>query len=178
MLAVRHHRTGVLGERDDCGPVLAFLENTLADQYLKEDGRKFFLTTEGTSISLPDLKNLSRDQRKAFETDPLWPLYRKLEKVDGVDPQKRCPSLEKYLSNPRVRDRFTQNRPRLRKKEDDWDGIFVSVSMPAISADGREAIMMTGITFAPLAGGGNEVYLRRNRHGRWVVKYQQPTWIS
>ena len=163
---------------DNCGPIIAFLEAKLEDPYLKEDGRKFFLTTEATSASLPDLKRLSGVQRAALEADPLWPLYRDLAKVDGVDPQTRCPSLEKFLKSPKAKGRFTSNRPQLRKKEEDWDAIFISLSMPAVSADREEAIMMTGITFAPLAGGGDEVYLRKDRRGRWVVKYQQPTWIS
>ena len=179
ILAARHHRDGMSSEASKtCEPVIAFLEATLADNYLLEDGRKLFLTTEPTSTSLPDLTELSREQRISLEADPLWPLYRQLARVDGIDPQTNCPSLKTFLSTPKAQARFTSNPPKLKGKGEDWDAIFISVSMPAVSANGREAIMMTGLTFAPLAGGGNEVYLRKDRRGRWVVKYKQPTWIS
>jgi hypothetical protein len=178
-IAVQRDQSGLASKTDnECGPVIAYLEAILSDRYLLEDRRKLFLTTESTSLSLPDLKDLSPAQLAAFDADPFSSLYRKLAKVDQIDPRTKCATLVEFLNLPRVRTRFTRTQPQLRKPDDDWDAIWVSVSMPAISSDGKEAIMMSGLTFAPLAGGAEEVYLRRDRDGRWVVKYKQNTWIS
>jgi len=157
--------------------VIAFIRTTLEDEFLQEEGRRLYLTTEQARFVMPTDDTVPADTMERFRSDPFFPLYVQLVENDEVDPQEECASLREFLEAEGVRERFTQTKPKL-KNEDEWDTIWLSVSMPAVSQDGREAIMLSGLTFGPLAGGGSEVYLRRSRQGEWVIKYEKSTWIS
>ena len=162
---------------DRCAVVIAFLKSTLDDEYVAADGRKLFLTIERARFALPLDDSAPTELREEVRRDPLYPLYLELADLDGVDPRTRCRSLNAFLKSDGVRQRFTTLQPK-RTSKDEWDAIYLSVSMPAVSEDGQEAIMLSGMTFAPLAGGGSEIYLRKDKRGEWRIKYERSTWIS
>jgi len=160
-----------------CDAVIALLKHRLDEPYLTDSGRKLYLTTEPVQALALD-ETAPTELRNQFQLDPFYPLYRELAKLDGVDPQTECPSLRTFLGSDGVRERFTTKKPQRTPNSDEWDAVFVGISMPAVSADGREAIMLSSQTFGLLAGSGSEVYLRKNGRGEWVVKYEAGTWIS
>ena len=53
-----------------------------------------------------------------------------------------------------------------------------SVSMPAISSKGDEAVLMASEIVGPTGGGGFLEYLRRLPTGRWVVVSTAGLWVS
>ena len=62
--------------------------------------------------------------------------------------------------------------------QSDWsfkNGVFVSLKQ--LKIDGESATIETGITFAPLYGHGDELYLEKV-DGWWVITGGSPLWIS
>jgi hypothetical protein len=53
-----------------------------------------------------------------------------------------------------------------------------SVSMPAISSKGDEAVLMASGVAGPTGGGGFLEYLRRLPTGRWVIVSTAGLWVS
>ncbi len=163
-----------------CEVAEAFLVDMLADDYIKEDRRLIFITPEPEKISLGSAEAFTETlhEKKLLNEDPFSPLYRQM--IEDIDrsPMDDCNSLTSFITNGPNASRFTTKKPPPTNFDDDHPVIYVSISLPVISEDNEEALMLSGISFAPLGGGGSEVYLRKNKNGKWLVKYKHLTWVS
>jgi hypothetical protein len=59
-----------------------------------------------------------------------------------------------------------------------YKATILSLGMPVVSRDGREALVETGVVCGPLCGAGSLLHLRRDPAGAWRVTGSQMTWIS
>jgi hypothetical protein len=98
-------------------------------------------------------------------------LVDRLKREDGRSPLALCPSVKRWAARNRVTivGRVTPT--------DRYPQPIVSVSMPAISADGRSAVIATGDVCGILCGSGSLYHLRRGPKG-WQVARVTSTWIS
>jgi hypothetical protein len=63
------------------------------------------------------------------------------------------------------------------KRTSTWKGVILSVGMPTLSEDGRQAIVEIGTSCGGLCGMGSLLYLRRVR-GAWLQAGGLGLWIS
>ena len=59
-----------------------------------------------------------------------------------------------------------------------FDREFLSIGLPVVSADGREALGTRSSVSAPEAGSGELYYARRGGDGLWFVTDHLGTWIA
>jgi hypothetical protein len=90
-----------------------------------------------------------------------------------------CPSFRKRLAARHVRfgEAAVQWAARRRPNGSYRAGI-VTISLPAVSADGRQAVLGVSTVFAPLGGGASLVHLTRNEAGAWEVAGSIGLWVS
>jgi hypothetical protein len=90
-----------------------------------------------------------------------------------------CPSFRQRLaarhvaSGPRAEARALRLRP-----DRTYRGEIVAISIPAISADERQALLVASNYAGPLGGGGFLVYLIRNDTGQWQIAGYSGLWVS
>lgn len=98
-------------------------------------------------------------------------LTEQLKREDGRSPLGLCPSVKRWVASNRVA------IVRRVTPADRYPQPILSVSMPAISADGRSAVIATGSVCGALCGQGSLYHLRRGPKG-WEVAGVTSTWIS
>jgi hypothetical protein len=54
----------------------------------------------------------------------------------------------------------------------------VTVSVPVLSHDGKQAVLASSQVSGPLAGAGSVFYLQRDGAGHWTVVSRLPLWVS
>jgi len=96
-----------------------------------------------------------------------------------------CPELRNLLTDRQIAFGSRAVDEMMAKSMASWhngNGLYssfiVSLSLPVLSPDGREALAYESSTAGPLGGGGHIIHLRRNRADRWVVVDELSRWIS
>lgn len=93
----------------------------------------------------------------------------------------RCPALRAYLDQSRIPHGAVAVKAvvgEAPKAEDSYPAAILDLTVLTVSPDGTEALLATGTTFGPEAGGGEIYYLKRRSDGRWRVVSSQPSWVS
>ncbi|MXO90031.1 hypothetical protein [Pontixanthobacter aquaemixtae] len=164
--------------QERCHIAEVYLEHVLADEYLGNLDIPFYPSVERTSLNIPLGPPLGEDFGPIIKADPLYPLYLQAFELDDVNPFEECDNLRDFITDPSRSSKFTQVRPSTDAYDEEYAAVFLTISMPSTDIARGEAILFSGVTFAPLAGGGTEVYLRKDKEGGWHVKYEKPTWVS
>lgn len=75
-----------------------------------------------------------------------------------------CASVQKYLAT----------------KQAYWVEGYVGFrfSLPVLSADGKEALVLEEFSHGPLWGEGSLIFMRRDAAGAWTVVEKHMTWVS
>ena len=91
-----------------------------------------------------------------------------VQALQSQSPVRACESIRQRLDARRARFGSAAVRWALRvPRGRNYRARIVHLSLPAVSADGREAVMGEGGSSAPTAGGAGLVYLLRNEAGAW-----------
>ena len=150
-----------------------------------DEGKKVAFQKDpvSTKLDLASFDDPTGDKLRAdLERHPLSQLYVQLYKSDSIRPIDACPQLHNLLGGHESifldGSEGTKRVVNPGNPDEEYKDILYSLSMPAISPDGQEALILKSTVFAPLSGGGAEVYLRKDRSGKWIVLYEAGTWIS
>ena len=169
-----------VGSDERCQVLRAYIDIIIRDG-ASFDGSKPVMVSHDTSIlsNNSTVEEFLLDPRTPYslKTSPLVPLYIEHERLATLAPVDVCPDLLNGLDGFE----WLEEDHSLADQTGD-DGYFpvefFSLSIPAISQDGRQAILTSGMTYAPLAGGGWSVIMQKDGNGVWRVLDQDPTWIS
>ena len=128
------------------------------DQFLRsEDGREFLKPEFALDIELA----------------------REKERVGAQTAITKCPEIKDILVKEGVPYGVTDNTRLPTVKADGWYAReFISISMPALNRNKDVAALEYSSVSGPLAGGGTDVRLERQKNGTWAIKEERPTWIS
>lgn len=94
-------------------------------------------------------------------------------------PLEACPALVRYLDQqaiPHGPEAEAKRQSKLGVRGDGADALMVS--LPAVSQDGREAIVDIGVTCPGLCGHGMFVYFRKDEEGLWKRVGYSRMWFS
>jgi hypothetical protein len=108
---------------------------------------------------------------------PTQKLIRRFHKQRGLSAIEECPSLKSYLAESGI----ASGLDAIVKATNDSsksDFLVLSVALPAVSDDGKVAILTNGQTGVHGGGGGWITALSLDKDGHWEVTYVAPTWIA
>lgn len=108
---------------------------------------------------------------------PSGPRIRRSHRLDnlGFSAVRHCSSVRRFLDRHRVAYGVDAVERAFRRR--DPKAVFISVSLAAIDASGRQAVVTFGST-GLFGGGGWATALVRDATGRWRPSYSTPTWIT
>ncbi len=108
---------------------------------------------------------------------PLSIAYRQLESRKDEKIHEVCPDLISKFDRLRlISEDHDPSANEIQIGEYEW--IYLSLSVPGISANGKSAILAAGVVFAGLDGYGVEAMLVKGADGNWQFEEDRGTWIS
>lgn len=108
---------------------------------------------------------------------PLATAYRQLESRRDDKIHEVCPDLTNQFDRLRLRSE-DDDPSQSEAQSGEYEVIYLSLSVPGISADGESAILTAGVIFADLDGYGVEAMLVKDADGNWRFEEDDGTWIS
>jgi hypothetical protein len=168
-----------------CVVAAAYLDNLFNETYLSRTQDQVVIFTDperlegfGNPEDIARLKNGEIDP--PIRDHPLIALYRQAARQNGVSAIKFCPEVRAILRRSDISKRVAgdETLPNPIDKDGEFKFTIVKLSVPAVDPVRGEAIMFASQTSATLAGGGFEVYLRRDATGKWFVLYEKMRWVS
>ena len=108
-------------------------------------------------------------------------LVDRLNRTRAVSAVASCPAVRAWLDKAGIAhgakavDRAVDPR---RMTAQGYAETVLGVSVPVVSADGADALVLTHNVSAPLGGGGQANRLRRGANGRWTVVAIRGLWVS
>ncbi|HUQ13876.1 MAG TPA: hypothetical protein VM055_06335 [Novosphingobium sp.] len=106
-------------------------------------------------------------------------LARKQERIASQSPFLSCAEIKAILDESKIPYGLSSERGLPPQRADGtYFWTYIGISMPAISDDGRFALLEDSSVVAPLGGGGQSIRLERRRDGTWQIKEILPTWIA
>lgn len=168
-----------------CRVADAYVQTILADDFIRKLGWKIEFWEEPEShAGLPPIDEFLRtDEGRVFQNDPLLPLYREQDPLEQTSVLKECASIARKIASGPYSDRMIAGRahrlvPQQTKEGERWANVVFQMSMPALSEDGRDAVLISALSFGPMAAGGVSVHLRKMSDGQWVIVRKDRRWIS
>lgn len=108
---------------------------------------------------------------------PSTDLIRKFHQQRGISAVEECPLLKSYLNQSKV-DFGLEAILKAANDSSKSDFLILSVALPAVSDDGKEAVLSNGQTGVHGGGGGWMTALSLDQDGHWEATYVAPTWIA
>ncbi|WP_370307901.1 hypothetical protein [Sphingobium abikonense] len=161
-----------------CEVSLSFAKDFVKSQ----DGRVIFNSWEGPSqakVSKVEKYDwgITTYGHSTGSEKPSSNLIRKFHQQRGISAVEECPLLRSYLTESNVEFGFDAT---IRATNDPSKSNFLilSIALPAVSDDGKEAVLSNGQTGVHGGGGGWMTALSLDQGGHWKATYVAPTWIA
>jgi hypothetical protein len=107
---------------------------------------------------------------------PPFPL---IQALTNRNPLNVCPTMRARLTAMHISYGVAAARQAVRHRSNGHFGaVILTISMPSVSADGRDAVLGESSYFGPLSGGASLIHLQRNGTGRWQVVGQIGLYVS
>ena len=161
---------------DRCAVASAYIDALLA----KPSKLPRVFSTQQERVSDPPKSSSWIDARSGGQgASPSQALLRQLSNNAGQNAITSCASVEAALDKRRIKygdeaaadvaQSFTGSS---------YKAELLSISLPLVSRDGKEAVLISSSATGPLAAGGFLEYLRRLPSGAWVVVSSAGLWVS
>jgi len=119
------------------------------------------------------------DEHPRAAPPPPLSLVRTLEKQGDLNAVPRCKNVRSFLSNASVEfGSAAVNAALMTEKNFTYQATIMHVSLAVLSAYGRNALVKSSATSAPLAAAGWLFLLERDHKGKWSVVRRALIWIS
>jgi hypothetical protein len=110
---------------------------------------------------------------------PSADLIEALNRAPSGSAVRRCASIRRKLTRRHVPFGARAERAAIRPLRNGYFRRRVEgVSLPVISSDGREALLLSTSVAAPLSGGGQAIHLFKGEDGRWRTIAAAGLWVS
>jgi hypothetical protein len=112
-------------------------------------------------------------------TPPPASLIKRIENQGTRNAVSHCASVRKLLDSRLIR--YGSEAVDAVNTSDPSKAFMASIetiSLPVVTADGRQAVLASSGVSGPLAGGGFLQFLERQADGRWKVSAFSPLWVS
>lgn len=159
-----------------CAVATAYIEALLA----KPSKLPHVFSTQREQVpDLPEPSNWIDARSHKHGASPSQPLLRQLLSDAGQNSVTSCTSVRAALDKHHIKygakavDAVAQSSNGSSYKAD-----ISSVSLPLVSWDGKEAVLISSGASGPLAAGGFLEYLRKLPSGEWVVVSVAGLWVS
>lgn len=161
-----------------CDVAAAYANNLIVEA----KGHPIVFTTADQSfvgpISGGDWWTIDEKRPRSAKSPPLV-LVKKLEVQGNLNAVARCPSVRSLLDQQHI---GYGSKAVDAADSGDSGKLFTAsintISMPIVSADGKQAVLASSGVSGPLAGGGFVQFLERQPNGIWRVVAVSPLWIS
>jgi hypothetical protein len=161
---------------DRCAVALAYIDVLLARP--SKIPRVFSIQQE-SAPDLPKPRDWMDTHLERRGASPSQALLRQLSNDTGQNAVVSCASVRKSLDRRHIRygDSAADEAARTFTGSS-YRSEILSVSLPVISRDGKEALLTSSSVSGPLAAGGSLEYLRRQPSGGWAVVSSAELWVS
>ena len=168
-----------------CIVAAAYLDHLFTESYLSKNQDQVIISSDperlegfGNPEDIARLKSGNLDP--AVRKNPLIALYQQAARQNDESPTKLCPEVRAIMKRNDISKRVAgdESLPNPVDKDGQFKFTIIKLSLPAVDPIRGEAIMFASQTSATLAGGGFEVYLRRDASGVWFVLYEKMRWVS
>ena len=168
-----------------CVVAAAYLDSLFTESYLSRTQDQVVITSdperlEGFGNPIDIARLMGGTLEHPVRNHPLIAMYQQAARQGDVSPIKSCPEVRAILNRNDISKRVAgdETLPNPIDKDGQFKYRIVKLSLPAVDPNRGEAIMFASQTSATLAGGGFEVYLRRDATGAWHVLYEKMVWVS
>lgn len=162
--AARHEPAPLAaGTEEQCAVALGYVQTILA----KVANRNIVFTDQPEFVpSLPTRAEWYDSTAKQWVPAPAAELVASASAESAV---ATCGSVQAWLRGKGIR--YGEAAVESATRGIPWNGtyraVILGLSLPAISADHQEAVMVTSSYSGPLGGGGNMLHLKRTPEGVW-----------
>ena len=145
-------------------PATAIVYTTSANSFIKDLAR---------------LGNRWGDDSGHLVSGPSSSLLRRLERQKGENAIASCPNIRNILSRrhigygPEAVSAAVKNSEGAR-----YRSVIIYLSLPIVSADGKEAVFVRSFQSAGLFGAGKVVYMTSGKDGKWKPLASAQLWVS
>ena len=106
-------------------------------------------------------------------------LLEKLEDRGNFNAVARCASVRQLLTTRQIAFGIeTINVAAMPNKEELFKARIESISLPVLSAGGKQAVLAASSVSGPLAGGGQLILFELQRNSQWKVVAFSPLWVA
>lgn len=128
---------------------------------------------EAAPLGAPAVERLRRALAPGV---PLALVQEMIDTRDGA--VARCASLVAFLKKRGIASGRTAAQEIYRRGGEAYDADILGISLPVVSEDGREALVIVQHASGNEATSGSAVRLRRGANGAWAVAGRKGLWVS